>query len=235
MPTIAGAVGAVLDYTPRVSFLFRRAADSSLVQFGQRMQATYAGRFDPAAAQLAHRAGFRPPQRWPLQWHGVARWRMDHDALGMLGEFSVQPLNGPRTRRLVGILQFGQFCPAIAPIVLLGPTRWEGPLEAPLVPPYFRRCDVSASWRGLGIGAMSPTGDLPSLPDFPDTLLPSIVAAEGHLLSLDAQGAWFLLPATSDGSVRLTAHTLLSQLATLRMPLAIPVPELRPSHYRAAM
>lgn len=199
-------------------FFFRLPPDPSLAGLSRRTGGSYAGRFDGVAQQLLETVRFRTPPRWPLLWHAVARWHLEQGAIGMLGEFSVQPLNGPRTRRLVGVLQHGRALNGVSDVLFMGPTRWEGPLEARLVPGHYRRCPLPDSLVANGVSGLTPDGTVPVLPMMPGLLLPTFLAAEGNLLHCSREGAWCLLPDVARVPEREQALGLLQTIAAIGSP-----------------
>jgi len=199
-------------------FFFRLPPDPSLAGLGRRTGATYAGRFDGVAANLLTQVRFRVAPRWPLQWHGAARWRLEQGSIGMLCEFSVQPLNGPRTRRLVGVVQHGYPLESVTDVLFMGPTRWEGPLEARLVPGHYRRCPLPDSLVASGVSGLTPDGAVPILPLLPSSLIPSFLMSEGNLLHCSREGAWCLLPDVARVPEREQALALLQAIAAITTP-----------------
>lgn len=193
-------------------------AESSLAALARRTGAAWSGRPHAALFDLLAAAGLTFPPSLEAFPHQAVRWELPDGAASALLLFSARPLNGPQAFGLLAAVRYPQPC-TTDPLLYLGPVRWEGPLEARLIPAHYHRLDRDFPALAPGTRLLGP-GAPPALFDWPAGLLMAFAACNGHLLHRGPAGAWALLPDLRQAAARDRVWRLLEQLRAPALSLA---------------
>ncbi|HYE78091.1 MAG TPA: hypothetical protein VEI97_08900, partial [bacterium] len=135
---------------------------------------------------------------WPMRPLAAATWEWPRGLRVVAVHFIAKPFNAPPTQRLLCGIHPGR-TGFPSRVLLLGPERWDGVLEARLATPALRHVADPTPDPGSGIAVLAPNGCCPpgSLEPLAEEVLPAFLEARGHALQLSAKGAWVLAPCDS--------------------------------------